>query len=167
MSESATPRWALPLLAAGQAEKELTHNEALLLLDMAVQPSVVAVGTSTPPAAPAEGQAWIVGPGATGAWTGKTQAIAGWTQAGWRFVTPAEGTQVWSISDGKTVLYASGSWHLGEVRADRLVVDGTSVIGTQAAAIADPAGGAMIDHEARTTLADILSAMRHHGLIAG
>ena len=45
MSESATPRWALPLLAAGQAEKELTHNEALLLLDMAVQPSVVAVGS--------------------------------------------------------------------------------------------------------------------------
>lgn len=33
-----TPRWTLPLLAAGQAQKEMTHNEALSLLDLIVHP---------------------------------------------------------------------------------------------------------------------------------
>jgi hypothetical protein len=65
------------------------------------------------------------------------------------------------------VLYLRGSWRVGEVRADRLLVGGTPVIGSQSAAIADPVGGAMIDGEARATLADILAALRHHGLIAG
>jgi hypothetical protein len=57
MSESASPRWALPLLAAGQAEKELIHNEALVRLDLMVQPSVITVGISTPPEAPSDGEA--------------------------------------------------------------------------------------------------------------
>ncbi len=33
-------RLALPLLAAGQAQKELVHNEALLRLDLVSQPVV-------------------------------------------------------------------------------------------------------------------------------
>jgi len=34
-----TPRLALPLLAVAQAQKEVTHNEALALLDLLVQPA--------------------------------------------------------------------------------------------------------------------------------
>ena len=32
----ATPRLALPLIAAGQAQKDVTHNEAVLALDRLV-----------------------------------------------------------------------------------------------------------------------------------
>lgn len=167
MTDSATARFALPLLAAGQAEKELTHNEALALIDIAMQPTVVAVGTSVPPAAPVEGQAWIVGAAPTGAWAGKTQAIAGWTQGGWRFLLPLEGTQAWSISDAKPAVYLGDTWRVGEVRAGRLVVDGTSVVGPQAAAIDEPSGGATIDGEGRAAVGAILVALRQHGLIAG
>ena len=44
----ATPRFALPLLAAGQAQKELFHNEALTLPDptCAVLRARVGVGES-------------------------------------------------------------------------------------------------------------------------
>ena len=38
-----TSRLGLPTLAAAQAQKEMTHNEALTLLDVAVQPVVAAV----------------------------------------------------------------------------------------------------------------------------
>ena len=40
-------------------------------------------------------------------------------------------------------------------------------VGSQAAAIGDPGGGATIDLEARACLAGVLAALRGHGLIAG
>ena len=43
---------------------------------------------------------------------------------------------------------------------------GTQVVGAQGAAVADAAGGATIDAEARTALNALLSRMRTHGLIA-
>lgn len=45
-------------------------------------------------------------------------------------------------------------------------IDELQVVGARAAAIADPAGGTVIDSEARTAVAGMLSAMRQHGLIA-
>ena len=44
-----TDRFALPLLATAQAQKEMTHNEALALLDAVVQPVVVAVAPASVP----------------------------------------------------------------------------------------------------------------------
>ena len=73
-----TARLALPLLSPGQAQKEMTHNEALALIDLAVQASVESVGATVPPADPAEGAAWILGerPGA-GAGLGALRRAAG------------------------------------------------------------------------------------------
>ena len=161
-----TPRWALPLLAAGQAQKELWHNEALLLVDQLLQPSVVGCNLDVPPVAPAPGQSWIVGAAPTGAWTGQGGAMAGWSDGGWRFVAPREGCSAWSVADGAAVRYRDGAWQLDAVRATGLVVDGKQVVGTQAAAIAAPAGGSVIDVEGRTTLSAVLAVLRQHGLIA-
>ena len=77
-----TARSRLPMLEAGQAPKEMTVNEALARLDLLVQTGVVAVGIDTPPATPAEGQAWIVGGAPTGAWTAQPRALAGWEGRG-------------------------------------------------------------------------------------
>ena len=44
-----TVRLELPLLVAGQAQKEVTHNEALILVDAAFAPLVDSVGTNAPP----------------------------------------------------------------------------------------------------------------------
>ena len=52
------------------------------------------------------------------------------------------------------------------VVADGVVIDGNQVVGGQAAAIANPAGGTTIDLESRATLNQILDALRGHGLIA-
>ena len=49
MSE-ATSRLNLPLMAAGQSQKEVTHNEALLRIDLLVQTTVMSGPQSTPPA---------------------------------------------------------------------------------------------------------------------
>lgn len=166
MTDPMTPRFGLPLLAAGQAGKELTHNEALALLDLLVQPMVQAMGTVTPPADPAVGQCWIVGIGATGAWAGQGARMAGWTGGGWRFLEPFEGMEVWDVSQAIPIAYRGGVWQEGDVAARRLTIAGEQVVGAREPAIADPVGGATVDDRARATLAAILVALRHHGLIA-
>lgn len=71
-----TTRLALPLLAAAQAQKHVTHNEALVILDAVVQASALDKDLTSPPASPADGDAYIVAASATGAWSGHDDDIA-------------------------------------------------------------------------------------------
>ena len=50
-----TDRLSLPLLAVAQAQKEATHNEALVLIDALVQPVVVSVAPASVPLASTAG----------------------------------------------------------------------------------------------------------------
>ncbi|MGJ3629200.1 DUF2793 domain-containing protein [Sphingomonas sp. MMS24-JH45] len=93
MAGNGSARLALPFIESGQAQKE-THNEALALLDIAVQPDVEGVDVDTPPASPVAGQCWIVGTTPVGPWVGQAGRIAGWTEGGWRFVSAREGASV-------------------------------------------------------------------------
>lgn len=161
-----TPRLCFPLLASGQAQKEVTHNEALMLADALVQPVVEAVAPAAIPASPAPGQCWIVGNGAGGAWSGHDNAIACWTEGGWRFVASREGMSAWSLSDTLPARREADGWALGRVEATSVRIGGKMVVGVQQPAIANPAGGAIIDAEVRVALAAILAALTAHGLIA-
>jgi hypothetical protein len=160
-----TARLALPLIAPGQAQKEMTHNEALALIDLAVQAGVTAARADAPPATPVIGECWIVGDAPEGAWAGQAGALAGWTAGGWRFVAPREGMSVWSAGDTMAWTFRAGLWRRGELRGLSLRVNGRQVVGAQAAAIAAPSGGATVDAEARATLSAVLAALRGHGLI--
>lgn len=144
-------RMRLPLLAAGQAQKEVTHNEALALIDLAVQPAVVEVGRNAPPAAPVPGEAWVVGRTPEGAWAGHADALAGWTGGGWRFVVPWAGFAVWNRADRSPARFDGEAWR----RAGPVPVIGA------------PAGGDVIDAEARVAIGSMLALMRGHGWISG
>ncbi|PAX07014.1 DUF2793 domain-containing protein [Sphingomonas lenta] len=161
-----TARLGLPLLAAGQAQKELWHNEALALLDMVACAGVEELGASAPPATPMPGRAWVLGADPVGAWAGHARELAGWTDGGWRFVAPFEGLSVWVVAEKLHATFTGGRWVPGEVRARRVLVDGVPVVGPQRPAIAAPAGGATVDAEARAGLEQVLAALRAHGLIA-
>lgn len=166
MSDDATDRLKLPLLQPGQAQKEIFHNEALALLDLAVQPAVTAFGIDVPPVAPLAGQSWIVGTAPTGAWAGRARALAGWTAGGWRFVDPVEGMTAWIPQSRGVARFSGGAWALGAIEGSTLVLDNAVVVRAQRAAIADVSGGQTIDAEARAVIAAILAALRGHGLIA-
>lgn len=93
MNSLTTTRFVLPLLAAGQADKELTHNEALTRIDMLLHPVVQAVGLSVPPTTPGVGQCWVVGANPTGAWAGQANRLAGWSEGGMALRRPAGGSR--------------------------------------------------------------------------
>lgn len=166
MSDETSVRLGLPLLQTGQAQKEISHNEALTLLDFAVQPVVEAVGVDTPPTAPALGACWVVGAAPNGAWTGQAHAIAGWSAGGWRFIAAHDGIAAWSRADDAIARFSGGGWTVGHVHGTQLVVAGTMVVGAQQSAISTPSGGSTTDTEARTAITAILAALRSHGLIA-
>lgn len=159
-------RYALPFLAPGQAQKELTHNEALTRIDGLLQAAVDDRDLAAPPASPVVGRCWIVGAGATGAWAGHEHGIACWTDGGWRFLDPLAGCLVW-IEDEAVFGYFDGlAWQSGLWPAAGIAVAGQQVLGAQAAAIAGPSGGATVDSQARDAIDAILGALRGHGLIA-
>jgi Protein of unknown function (DUF2793) len=88
---SVTPRFGLPLLAAGQAQKEISYNEAVQTLEVLVAPGVEEPPLATPPSAPVPGSCYIVAASPGGAWSGKAYCIAAFTSGGWRFVVPTDG----------------------------------------------------------------------------
>ena len=166
MDLSNTHRLGLPLLHAGQAQKEIWHNEALALLDLLVQPLVLTIGLIDPPAAPGVGDCHVVGEGGAGVWSGRDHAIAGWTGGGWRFVAPVEGMRFLIAGTMVPLTFMGGAWVTGTLAASELSVNGVKVVGAQAEAVATPTGGGTIDSEARGAISAIISALTAHGLIA-
>jgi hypothetical protein len=164
MADDLTTRLELPLLFAGQALKELFHNQALARLDVLVQPVALSADLTAPPPSPAPGETWIVADSAGGDWAGHGGEIASWAN-GWLFVRPLAGWQIY-VADRQCCMRFDGhEWAAAAVRPDGFYVAGARVVGTQQAAIATPAGGANADLEARVAISDILAAMRAHGLI--
>ena len=163
---SGSARFSLPFLAAGQAQKEFYHNEALQTLDLAVAAAVEEEPRSSPPSSPSVGACYIVAEPPSGEWTGKSQNLAGYTSGGWKYVTPQDGLTAYVKSTGTWACYRSGAWEIGKVRGSCVLLDGVQIIGGQLAAIAGPSGGTVVDSESRTAISQILSALREHGLIA-
>lgn len=150
----------------GQAQKEFTVNEALKTLDLAVAPAVEAAPLQEPPGSPVLGSCYIVGDSSTGAWLGKSHNLAGFTTGGWRFIPPLDGFSVYLKAEGQVACYRGGAWEIGVVRGSSVSIGGVQVVGSQAAAIASPSGGATVDSQARGTIDQILGSLRQHGLIA-
>ena len=105
-----TPNLALPLLAAAQAQKHVTVNEALARLDGLAQISVKYRDLASPPASPVEGDRYIVAAGATGAWAGWDGDVVLFTGGAWLRLAPQEGWRVWIEDEGVEVVRTGGAW---------------------------------------------------------
>ena len=109
MSDTTT-RLNLPLIAEAQAQKHVTHNEALSDLDTLVQLTVQDRDLNTPPASPAEGDAWIVAASATGEWAGHDGEIAAFRNGGWVFHAPQEGFRAWVADEDILLIHDGTAW---------------------------------------------------------
>lgn len=105
-----TPNLNLPYLAAAQAQKHVTHNEALRALDAVVQLSVLDRDLTMPPAAPTEGARYLVASGASGAWSGKSGAVAAYQDGAWAFHIPRVGWQCFIADEGVTRVWNGSAW---------------------------------------------------------
>lgn len=105
-----TPLLALPLLEAGQSQKHVTHNEALMLLDAAIHLSVISRSLGTPPATPAAGDRYLVNATPSGAWAGNAGALAVSDPPAWRLSAPRSGWRLWVEDEAKFLVYDGTAW---------------------------------------------------------
>ncbi len=142
---ASSPRFSLPMLFAGQSQKEVTVNEALLLADMLLHP-VVQGSITAAPDTPAIGMGWLVAAGATGTFAGHDDAMAVWTEGGWRFARPVPGMKVYDLGLGCNRTW-SGTWRFS-------------------AAPADITGGTVIDVQARQAIAALIALLKDAAIIS-
>lgn len=110
-----TARLGLPVLMPSQAQKHVTHNEALELLDGIAQLVLSGYAETVPPLTPAPGAIYALGVGSTGAWAGQDGALAQWQGTQWLFFAPQEGWRAWDLTSGALLIYTGGTWtHLLE-----------------------------------------------------
>lgn len=105
-----TPNLDLPYILPSQAQKHVTHNEALALIDAVVQLSVKDRGRAVAPSAPVEGDRHIVAAGAGGGWAGRDGAVAAFVDGGWLFLEPRPGWLCWIEDEAALAIREADGW---------------------------------------------------------
>jgi hypothetical protein len=107
---SETTHLALPFIAAAQAQKHVTHNEALLRLDALLHLSVLTRALSSPPDPSEEGDRYLIGEAASGDWSGRDGAIAAFQDGAWSFLIPRPGWRLWVKDEAVLLIFDGSSW---------------------------------------------------------
>jgi len=105
-----TTHLKLPYILANQAQKHVTHNEAIRLLDALVQMSVISRTLTAPPGSPSDGDRYIVAAGATGAWAGWDWNIAYYVDGGWTRLVPNPGWTAWVDTEALLFTWDGSAW---------------------------------------------------------
>ena len=143
-----TPRFAIPNIMVSQAHKEITHNEALAIIDGLLHVSVIDFASSPPTLTISDaGKCWLVVAPGSGAWTGKENSLASWNGSGWRFVEPVEGMAIWNSQNNSELRFSGSEWR-------------------QPGVVLAPAGGSVVDLEARAAFSLLLTHLRNAGILA-
>ena len=160
-----TTRWALPLLASGQAQKEITHNEAITAIDRLLHLAVVSRSVSTPPATAMPGDAYIIAAAPSGAWSGAAGQLASFDGAGWTVAAAKTGCLAWVADEDQFAVFSASGWTTGGWPTQGLVIGGRTVLSAMPVHVALPAGGANVDQQCRAALTELLVALRDQSVI--
>ena len=141
-----TPRLNLPLIQPAQAQKHVTHNAALEVLDAISQLSVLGRDALTPPVSATEGDAYALGAAPSGDWANAGGHLAIYSNGGWLCVAPSDGWRLWDLQSAQLCVFANGNWQ--PVETDFQNISGLGVHTTSDAqnglAVAAPA--ALLTH---------------------
>lgn len=142
---STTQNIGLPLLIAGQAQKEFFVNQALDILDT-LHPHAVVASQAAPPQSAVDGDCFRVTAPATQAWEGCESHLAVRVSGDWHFVPPREGMRLYDLAAGHSLFFRT-AWQAAA----------TPIV---------PASGATIDAEARSAIRELIAALRNLGVFA-
>ena len=120
-----TSQFGMPLLAAAQAQKHVTVNEALSVIDAVAQLRLISASLTEPPVSAIPGETYAVASGATGEWFGEDGKIAIAVNGSWRFVTPKAGWQAFNEETGSNHLFDGTDWLDSTIAA---TVNGTATV---------------------------------------
>ena len=121
-----TTRLGLPLMDAAQAQKHVTHNEALVRLDALTHLSV-STRADAPVGVSGEGARYLVSQSPSGAFAGHGDQIALYQDGGWIFLVPKAGWRVYVEDVFSLQAYDGSAWR--EIASGRAPLDQFSRLG--------------------------------------
>ena len=139
-----TPRLNLPYIAPQQAQKQVTYNEAMRMLDLLVHPVVKSRTIATPPGSPAPGEAYLVAASPTGAWAGKAGKLAAFVDGGWTFHAPLDGWLLYVEDDDEFIQRRAGTWSAVGSSFAKLGINATADLGNR---LVVAAAGSLFSHD--------------------
>jgi hypothetical protein len=105
-----TTNLQMPYIMPSQAQKHVTHNEAIRLLDALVQLAVATRSQAEPPEEPQDGSRYIPASGATGDWQAWDWNIAYRADGAWMKLVPRPGWIVWVEDEQAALVWHDGEW---------------------------------------------------------
>ncbi|MBT0667766.1 DUF2793 domain-containing protein [Novosphingobium profundi] len=142
--DTASPRFGLPLLFQGQAQKEIFVNEAHCRTDALLHCTIESVAAA-PPLSPEDGKNWLVDTGATGDWENQDGRLACRQAGQWLFLLPRDGLRIFDLSAGQELFFV-GSWKKAQI-------------------VQEPNGGTVVDSQARAAVTQMVSALQALGIL--
>lgn len=147
---SNTINLVLPYLAAAQAQKHVTLNDALTLIDGLLHLSVLSRVVTIPPGVPNGGDRYLLPVGVSGAWLGRVGQIAQFSDGAWLYHLPKRGWQIWVADEARTLTYDGSAWAAAAVPT---LLQNLSLLGVNATA----------DSSNKLTVASAASLFNHAG----
>ena len=142
-----SPILSLPYIQPSQAQKHVTHNEAIQSLDVLVQLAVADRDQTSPPGAPTDGDRHIIAAGATGAWAGSENKIAVWENGQWEFLDPLPGWRAEVLAEDLAVVFDGTAWSDRVVDFDNLPGIGINTTSDATNRLAVSAAASLFGHE--------------------
>ncbi|MBC6408268.1 MAG: DUF2793 domain-containing protein [Rhodobacteraceae bacterium] len=105
-----SPNLELPYIQPSQAQKHVTHNEAIRRLDALVHLAVLSATRANPLPAPQNGHRFILPAAPKGVWANRAQHLAVFEENTWVFIMPKAGWVAWVADTGKSIVFDGTSW---------------------------------------------------------
>ncbi|MGB0084221.1 MAG: DUF2793 domain-containing protein [Rhodomicrobiaceae bacterium] len=134
----------MPFIEAAQAQKHVTHNAALQVLDAVLMLAVLDRDLAAPPGSPAEGDRYLVASSATSGWAGQDGKIAAWQDGAWAFYAPRAGWIAWIADEDIILVFNGANWTGGATQNAALVGVNTTADATNKLAVAS--GAVLFNH---------------------
>lgn len=145
---------SLPFILPNQAQKHVTHNEALIDLDVLAQIVLQGLNQQTPPDSPEEGHIYALGDTPEGDWENRSGHLAAYQSGIWRYHQPKEGWQAWDAENQRGVVYKDSQWQqVGSGASAEFNTEGLAQLGINASP----------DETNRLALSSEASLFNHNG----
>lgn len=93
-----------------QAQKHVTHNEAIRMLDVMVHTTVKDIHLEELPSNPQEGEGYIIAQNARQPWNSKANTLAFWQDGAWVYYQPKSGWRVYVLSLSQFYVFENSAW---------------------------------------------------------
>lgn len=138
---------SLPYIQAAQAQKHVTHNQAVEALDVLVQLAVSSRTITDPVSNPQDGARYIVASGGTGSWSGHDGQVAVHLDGVWQFHTPNAGWRAWIADEGGVAVFDGAAWITQPVDTNGLALVGVNTTADTTNRLSVSAPATLLNHE--------------------